>query len=61
MYGSYGSALSKGLSCNLTCTGKANQICGGVNASSIYLTSFLGEFIVIFNININYYIFKKLF
>ena len=41
-YGSFGLASSNGLSCNVSCSLLTNQICGGLNANSIYSTSCSG-------------------
>jgi hypothetical protein len=35
-YGSYGTAQSKGKTCNRTCTKSVNDICGGLFANSVY-------------------------
>ena len=35
-YGSYGPAVSRGVSCNMSCTVNKLEICGGSNANSIY-------------------------
>ena len=39
VFGTYGLAINSGYSCNMPCTGNSNEICGGGNANSIYLTS----------------------
>ena len=36
--GKYGWAEENGLTCNVTCTGNSNEICGGVLANSVYYT-----------------------
>ena len=36
--GKYGWAEKNGLTCNVTCTGNSNEICGGVLANSVYYT-----------------------
>lgn len=36
-YGSYGTASSRGVSCNLACSSNSNEICGGSCANSIYM------------------------
>ncbi len=35
-YGLYGTAESKGKSCNMTCSNNLNETCGGSGANSIY-------------------------
>ena len=47
-YGSIGLASSHGLSCNMYCTGNSTQVCGGINANSIYM---LGIYMGCFNDN----------
>ena len=42
-YGSFGLASSNGLSCNVPCSLLTNQMCGGLNANSIYSTSCSGS------------------
>ncbi len=41
-----GLASSHALSCNMSCTGNSTQICGGINANSIYM---LGIYMGCFN------------
>jgi hypothetical protein len=35
-YGLYGTAESKGKSCNMTCSNNLNETCGGENANSVF-------------------------
>ena len=36
-YGSYGTASSRGKSCNMACPNKTTDICGGAGVNSVYM------------------------